>query len=142
MAGMKISLDSAMRARDVSQPQRADEEAAELAEAAIADGRPLNDNQPAKDIRLASDSRPVKPSAAHGKRPAGPAVLPESGLSAQRLLSQAALTKDGPTKDAPTQGPPTQDPPAQPDRTERRAGDNRGRSRRRSSIPRRPYEQR
>jgi len=36
MAGMKISLDSAMRARDVSQPRAADEAAAERTEAAVA----------------------------------------------------------------------------------------------------------
>ena len=39
MAGMKISLDSAMRARDVSEPRAADEAAAEEAEAAIVAGR-------------------------------------------------------------------------------------------------------
>jgi hypothetical protein len=37
---MKISLDSAMRARDVSEPRAADEAAAERAEAAIVAGRP------------------------------------------------------------------------------------------------------
>jgi hypothetical protein len=40
MAGMKISLDSAMRARDVSQPQAADEAAAERAETALAASKP------------------------------------------------------------------------------------------------------
>ena len=39
MAAMKISLDSAMRARDVSEPRAADEAAAEQAEAAIVAGR-------------------------------------------------------------------------------------------------------
>jgi hypothetical protein len=52
MAGMKISLVSAMRARDVSHPDRADEEAAELA-----------------------DSRSVKTATANGKSPAGAADL-------------------------------------------------------------------
>ena len=40
MAAMKISLDSAMRARDVSQPRTADEAVAERAEAARAASKP------------------------------------------------------------------------------------------------------
>ncbi|HEY2076472.1 MAG TPA: hypothetical protein VGH53_09050 [Streptosporangiaceae bacterium] len=47
MAGMKISLDSAMRARDVSQPRTADEAAAERTEASIAPGKPEPGTRPA-----------------------------------------------------------------------------------------------
>ena len=41
MAGMKISLDAAMRARDVSQPRETDDAAAQLADDARA-GQPAS----------------------------------------------------------------------------------------------------
>ena len=47
MAGMKVSLESAMRARDVSRPRAADEVAAERTEAAVAATKAGSGTRPA-----------------------------------------------------------------------------------------------
>jgi len=51
MAGMKISLESAMRARDVSRPRAADDAAAERTEAAAAGSKPGSGPLPAPNGR-------------------------------------------------------------------------------------------
>ncbi|HTZ94255.1 MAG TPA: hypothetical protein VMB74_17835 [Streptosporangiaceae bacterium] len=114
---MKISLDSAMRARDVSQPHLADEEAAELAEAAIA------------------GSRPVKTEAANGKRPAGAADLgTESGRSGQQPPGQQPPGQSALAEEPPARSQPVQLDTGSPDY---RGGGKRGRSRRRATPRRR-----
>lgn len=72
---MKISVDAAMRARDVSQPGPADAAAAERAEAAIADSRPRPAIRPAAssqapaartDLDTESAARPSRPQSEGG----------------------------------------------------------------------------
>ena len=72
MAGMKISLVSAMRARDVSQPRAADEAAAERTDAATAVSRPK------PDTRLAASEQ----------APAETDVTSESAPPGQHLAAQ------------------------------------------------------
>ena len=80
---MKISLDSAMRARDVSEPRAADEAAAEQAEAAIAAGRPKH------------GARSVL---SGGK--AGNTADQESTLAAQAHAAEPVSTDGGPERRA------------------------------------------
>jgi hypothetical protein len=56
MAGMKISLDSAMRARDVSQPGPADDAVAEQREAAIAASKREPGTRPATSSHAAASA--------------------------------------------------------------------------------------
>src|SRR5262245_45318779 len=67
MAGMKISLDSAMRARDVSQPRAADEAAAERTEAAIAASKPGPGASPAPSDQVPASK--VDPAASPAGQP-------------------------------------------------------------------------
>jgi len=66
MSGMKISLDAAMRARDVSQPREADEAAAQVAE----DSRP--GSRPA--IATGSRAQPDESPLVHARQPRGAGV--------------------------------------------------------------------
>jgi hypothetical protein len=81
MAGMKISLDSAMRARDVSQPRAADEAGAERAEAAI-----VAQHRPGPGPRSVLSGR--------GPGTAGP----QSGLAGPAQADEPASTHGGPER--------------------------------------------
>jgi hypothetical protein len=83
MAAMKISLDSAMRARDVSEPRAADEAAAEQAEAAIVAGRP---GQGARPVPIG--------------RKAGTTADPESTLAARARAEEPVSGDGGPERRA------------------------------------------
>jgi hypothetical protein len=89
MAGMKISVDSAMRTRDVSQPTAADEEAARTAEAAAVaatTGRrpPRSGHMPANAVSATAEGKEENPALASprpGPRPALPGTLPGAELT-------------------------------------------------------------
>jgi hypothetical protein len=72
MAGMKISLDSAMRARDVSQPRTADEAAAERTEAAIAPGKPESGTRPATSSQVPASTADLERTRADRSQADGP----------------------------------------------------------------------
>ena len=97
MAGMKISVDAAMRARDVSVPGPADEAAADVRDAAVAAGQASTSDQlgpgPASPGELGSspgDTAPSRspdgPQAGSPRRPAAPAAA--AGRRRQRTRWQ------------------------------------------------------
>src|SRR5215472_7933270 len=125
MAGMKISLDAAMRARDVSQPRGADEVAAQLADAPFADRRPAV--TPARRVQAQE-----------------PAPVPGDGLAGTGRDDSARgdSARDNPARRDPAHDDPAHDDPArdsarpasQPTARTRRRAPGRSRSRRRSRL--------
>jgi len=94
MAGMKISLDSAMRARDVSQPRAADEAAAERTEAAIAASKRGPGISPA----------PSQVPASTAGQETSPPDQPQAG-GPQRLAPRAATGRGRPRRRGSARGP-------------------------------------
>jgi len=85
MAGMKISVDSAMRARDVSQPTAADEEAARSADVAAVAATtsrrpPRSGHLAANAVSAAAEGKEENPALA-SPRPALPGTLPGGELT-------------------------------------------------------------
>ena len=112
MSGMKISLDAAMRARDVSQPREADEAAAQVAE----DSRPGSRPAIATGSRAQPDESPLVPASqprGTGVQATGPSsTRPSStGLPGARLpgtrLPGTGLPSTGSSSTAPSSTRPS-----------------------------------
>ena len=94
MAGMKISVDAAMRARDVSAARPEDEAAAERADSAAvrADAGAVRTGAAAE--RAAPPGDPISPLARRTLRQAGGPVLPISGHQLARSAMPLRLRRD------------------------------------------------
>jgi hypothetical protein len=92
MAGMKISLDSAMRARDVSQPRAADEAAAERTEAAVAASNPGSGNRPAPSGQAAATTPNPESTPADQSQADGPEWRAATGSGGSRRRRPAPRT--------------------------------------------------
>jgi hypothetical protein len=110
MSGMKISLNAAMRARDVSRPTGADEAAAELAPAGPRP-RPVKTEQPGAEQRATPAdgqrgraNRVARTAPRHGgrsaQRPAGPND-PDAGRQAGAEVVPPASAGPEPTRSRP-----------------------------------------
>jgi hypothetical protein len=109
MPGMKITLDSAMRARDISRPRPENEAAAEL----------LNDGATAARPRPphpgVSRSAPVRTGAPETSRPGPPAPRMAPGAARPAATSETATASVTPSRrSAPAQPPPAAAQPRSP----------------------------
>ena len=118
MAGMKISLDSAMRARDVSHPRAADEAAAERTEVAVSASNAGSGARPALTGQASAPAADVESIPAGQSRTNGPekrAARAATGRNRERRRRPApadAVTNAKPNPGGPVHsGPPGRSPP-------------------------------
>ena len=123
MAAMKISLDSAMRARDVSQPRTTDEATAERTDAAKAVSKP------------GPGARPTPSALALGGRAAGGLAPATRADLASESAPERELQAEGPKDQQQANGPDGQQQAEGPGPW--RVAGGRGRGRRRHSPSRR-----